>query len=89
MLIFGVGTTYSAYKNSNSSNVEVNSIAKIVFNNQVTQTLSLPSTGLMPGNNADYEFKISNHNNGVRSDVNIDYKIKIETFHFLVFAFLF
>lgn len=78
-----IGIAYSTYRSSNTNNIEIGSVAKIVFNNQVTQTLSLPSYGLMPGENADYLFKVSNYNNGVRSDVNIDYSIRIESFHLL------
>lgn len=83
LLTVGVGTAYSAYEDANDGNVNIASIAKIVFNNQITSVLSLPSSGLIPGDSAEYAFKVGNYSNGVRSDVNIDYRITIESFHFL------
>lgn len=83
LLVVGVGSAYSSYEDMDDSNMSIGSIAKIVFNNQITNSLSLPTNGIIPGSSADYTFKVGNYSNGVRSDVNINYSISIESFHFI------
>lgn len=79
ILIFGVNSTYSKYNSLGDGKVEL-SFAKIIFNNEAIDSLSLPISDLVPGESLEYKFKISNNKDGIRSDINIGYSISIETF---------
>ena len=80
ILIFGVNTTYSMYNSRTDSKVELN-FAKIIFNNEAIDSLSLPISDLVPGESLEYKFMVSNNKEGVRSEINIGYTISIETFN--------
>lgn len=79
ILIFGVNTTYSMYNSSNNAEVQLN-FAKIIFNNEEIDSLSLPISDLIPGESLEYKFIVSNNKDGIRSEINIGYSINIETF---------
>lgn len=79
ILIFGVNTTYSMYNSRRDSKVEL-SFAKIIFNNEELNNLSIPINNLVPGKEIVYKFKISNNKDGIRSEINIGYSIVVETF---------
>ena len=79
VLIFGVNTTYSMYNSDSNTEVEL-SFAKIIFNNEAIDSLSLPISDLIPGENLEYKFMVSNNKDGIRSEINIGYSITLETF---------
>ena len=79
ILIFGVNTTYSMYNSNSDAEVKLN-FAKIIFNNEAIDNLSLPISDLIPGETIEYKFKVSNNKDGIRSEINIGYEITIETF---------
>lgn len=83
LLILGVGTTYSTYRSKTTGELKEFQFAKIIFNNEVTNAISLPLNDFMPGNINTYEFKVGNNKDGKKSDVNIGYKIYIETLHLI------
>lgn len=83
ILIFGVSTTYSMYTDKTTAKIDNLEFAKIIFNNEELNELSLPINNLIPGDSIDYKFKISNNKNGVRSEINIGYYITIETYHII------
>lgn len=83
LLIIGVGSTYSAYRSSGNGNTSNFSYAKMIFNNEETTQISIDSSGIKPGETQSYTFKVSNNKSGVKSDVNIGYKIIIQTFHLM------
>jgi len=83
ILIFGISTSYSMYIDKTEAKVDNLEFAKIIFNNEELDELSLPINNLVPGNSIDYKFKISNNKNGVRSEINIGYYITIETYHII------
>ena len=78
-LIFGVNTTYSMYNSNSDSKVEL-SFAKIIFNNESIDSLSLPINDLVPGESIEYKFMVSNNKDDLRSEINIGYSIAIETY---------
>lgn len=82
ILIFGVNTTYSMYHSRSESKVELN-FAKIIFNNEAIDSLSLPINDIVPGESSEYKFMVSNNKDGVRSEINIGYTISIETFNII------
>lgn len=79
ILIFGVNNTYSMYNSNSNGEIEL-SFAKIIFNNETIDSLSLPISDFVPGESLEYKFKVSNNKDGIRSEVNIGYSITIETF---------
>lgn len=83
ILIFGVSTSYSMYVDKTEAKTENLEFAKIIFNNEELDELSLPINNLIPGNSLDYKFKISNNKNGIRSEINIGYYITVETYHII------
>jgi flagellar basal body-associated protein FliL len=82
VLIFGVNTTYSMYNSKSNTEVKLD-FAKIIFNNEETNSFSLPISNLIPGESLEYKFKVSNNKDGNRSEINIGYSITIETFKIL------
>lgn len=82
ILIFGVNTTYSMYKSGSDSDVEL-SFAKIIFNNQELNNVSLPINNLIPGESLEYQFMVSNNKDGNVSEITIGYSIVIETFNII------
>lgn len=71
------------YVDKTEAKVENLEFAKIIFNNEELDELSLPINNLIPGNSLEYKFKISNNKNGIRSEINIGYYITIETYHII------
>ena len=72
ILIFGINTTYSMYKSGSNSKVEL-SFAKIIFNNQSLNNLSLPVKNLIPGESIEYQFMVSNNKDGNINEIDIGY----------------
>lgn len=83
LLILGVGTTYSTYRSKTTGGLKEFQFAKIIFNNEITNSISLPLNDFMPGNINTYDFQVANNKDGKKSDVNIGYKIYIETLHLI------
>lgn len=83
LLLLGVGGTYAAYRDEAVGTINEFNFAKIIFNNEETSSISLPNNGLKPGEKISYNFKVSNNKDSQRSDVNIDYKITIQTYHLI------
>lgn len=82
ILIFGINTTYSMYKSSSESEVKL-SFAKIIFNNQELNNLSLTVNNLIPGETIEHQFMVSNSKDGSVSEIDIGYSIIVETFHII------
>lgn len=83
LLIIILGSAYSAY--NSSSNIKTNNlqIAKIYVDNQELTNYELAVNDIVPGKDVNYEFFVSNSKNNKKSDVNIEYKLYIETYLFL------
>jgi len=86
LLMTGVTTSYSMYNDHQNGKVNNLEFAKIIFNNEELTELSLPLDNIFPGSSLDYNFKISNKKNGIRSEINIGYNITIETYHIIPIA---
>ena len=82
-LFLMIGITYSKFTSNASLNVIDQYLAKFVFDAKVTDTISLPLTSLTPGSEKEYSFSVTNNKDNNRSNVNIEYQIIIETFHFM------
>lgn len=82
LTVFTTGITYSVF----TSNILLNSnqkIAKFVFNTEMLDSLSLPLSGLTPGEEMEYSFEVSNNSKGIKSNITLNYNMIIKTYHFI------
>lgn len=81
LLLLCVGITYSFFHSSAiSSNADQN-IAKFVFNAKSQDQIQLPLINLNPGDNQEYTFSVSNNNSESISDITVEYRLTIKTYH--------
>lgn len=83
VVLFGAGITYSRFTSKSSLTTSNQFLAKFIFEAKKTDTISLPLTSLNPNDEVTYNFSITNNKDNKRSNVNIDYEISLETFHFM------
>lgn len=79
-VIFSAGVAYSFFHSSTIALGEAN-IAKFIFNTNQSEELYLPLIDLNPGDELTFPFEISNSSNEQTSDVSVEYRIIIKTFH--------
>ena len=82
-ILFISGIAYSKFTSNASLAVSNQFLAKFIFEAEETDNISLPLTSLNPGDEVTYNFSVTNNKENKRSNVNIDYEITIETFHFM------
>lgn len=82
MVLFSSGITYSIFTSSSNLNVDQD-IAAFIFETEKQDHLELNLTDLRPGVSKEYNFSIANNKANNISDVTIEYKIIIKTFHFM------
>lgn len=82
MVLFSSGITYSIFTSSSDLNVDQD-IASFIFEAEKQDHLELNLTDLRPGVSKEYTFSIANNKSNNVSDVTIEYKIIVETFHFM------
>ncbi len=81
MILFGCGITYSFF-NSNVTMENIDrGIAKFVFNTKSLDELELSIIDLKPGETKEYDFSITNNDLDKISNVAVEYKIIIKTYH--------
>lgn len=80
--VFTTGITYSVFT-SNSLLTSNQKIAKFIFNTEQLDSLSLPLSGLTPGDEKEYSFQVSNNSKGVKSNITLNYSMIIKTYHFM------
>ena len=82
-ILFISGITYSKYTSNASLAVTNQFLAKFIFDAEETDSISLPMTSLNPGDEESYTFSVTNNKDNKRSNVDIEYSIRLETFHFM------
>ena len=82
MVLFSSGITYSIFTSSSNLNIDQD-IASFVFEAETKDHLELNLTDLRPGVSKEYNFSVTNNNSNTVSDVTIEYKLIIKTFHFM------
>ena len=82
LLVCGVGITYSLFTSKGNLHVD-QKIAKFVFNAKKTDTIQLPITDLNPGDEASYNFQVTNNLNNKKSEVTVNYEIILKTYNFM------
>ena len=81
-LVFGVGITYSIFHSKTSLEGEAKNVAKFIFDQKGLDTLSIPLIDLVPNELKKYPFSISNNDDINTSNVTIEYKLLLKTYHF-------
>lgn len=83
ILICGTGITYSLFT-SNTNGIANQKIAQFIFDAKKTDTIELPINSLNPGDEPlEYSFQVANNLEQKKSEVTINYKIIIKTYHFM------
>lgn len=82
MVLFSSGITYSIFTSSSNLNVDQD-IASFIFEAEKQDHLELNLADLRPGVSKEYNFSVANNKANNVSDVTIEYKIIIKTFHFM------
>ncbi len=81
-IIFGFGLTYSMFI-SDGNLVSNTELATFIFEAKKTDEIELPLLDINPGDNKEYLFSVTNTDTVDTSDVLIEYKIKLKTYHFI------
>ncbi len=81
VITFSSGLTYSFFHSKTTMNANNKNIAKFIFNTNELDSIDLPLKDLKPGFHESYPFLITNSKESIISDVTIDYKLSIKTFH--------
>lgn len=82
LLICGIGITYSLFTSKGNLHAD-QKVAKFVFNAKKTDTIQLPITDLNPGDEASYNFQVTNNLNNKKSEVTVNYEIILKTYSFM------
>ena len=80
---FFSGITYSFFNSSAKSKSSNQGIASFIFETKKVDNIELDLSGLVPGDEREYSFSITNAKEEKTSDVTIEYQILIKTYHFI------
>lgn len=83
MLLFVSGITYSIFNSGADLTTNDVGIAKFIFNSEKTNHIEIPLIDILPGDEKEYAFSVSNNNVETLSNVSIGYQITIKTYHFI------
>lgn len=83
LLFFIGGITYSYFTSSSRGSSVDQNIAKFVFNAKNLDEFEIPLLDLNPGDTKIYDFSVSNKASGVLSEVAVEYKLTIKTYHII------
>lgn len=83
LITFFSGITYSFFHSNATMNSSNQEIAGFVFETKNLDQIDLNLNGLIPGENREYLFLVTNKNKENISDVNIEYQLSIKTYHFI------
>ncbi len=82
-----VGVTYSLYTAETDMTSSEQAIAEFVFNANKTDLIEIPLNDLIPGDNKEYNFEVTNNLDTNTSDVTIEYQITLKTAHTIPLTF--
>lgn len=80
--IFFTGITYSFFTSSKDGRGEQD-LAKFVFNSEIVNEIDIPLINMQPGSEDNYTFQVKNTFEMQTTDVSVDYKITVKTYHFI------
>ncbi|MGE5456026.1 MAG: hypothetical protein ACM3O4_02870 [Ignavibacteriales bacterium] len=82
-LTLGYGVAYSFFNSNTTLSSNDTDIASFIFNAESLDEFQLSLNDLKPGDNVEYPFSVSNNYMGKVSNVSVDYKITLKTYHLL------
>lgn len=77
------GVTYSFFNSAISLKSINQGIASFIFETNKVNFIDLEMNNLLPGDEHEYLFSVTNNKTNKISDVAIEYQIKIKTYHFI------
>lgn len=80
---FFSGITYSFFNSGALLKSNNQGIASFIFETDKVDYIELDLNNLLPGDEKDYLFSVTNSKQNKISDVTIEYQIKIKTYHFI------
>lgn len=80
---FFSGITYSFFNTNAESKSTNQGIASFIFETNKVDYIELDINGLIPGDEKEYLFSITNSKDQKTSDVTIEYQLRIKTYHFI------
>lgn len=85
VIILGLfsGVTYSIFHSRVKMKSHDQKIAKFIFNVEHLDDLEIPLVDIIPGEEQEYLFSVTNNSEEKISDVTLEYQITIKTYHFL------
>ena len=83
LLVFGGALTYSSFFSAAKLEGHDQKIANFIFNAEQGSLIELPLLNMLPGNQEDYLFSVTNTANEKNSETLIKYQISIKTYHFI------
>lgn len=82
-LMLGYGVAYSFFNSNTTLSSNETDIASFIFNAESLDEFQLSLNDLKPGNNVEYPFSVSNNYMGKVSNVSVNYRITLKTYHLL------
>ena len=83
LITFFSGITYSFFNSGATMASSNQGIASFVFEADNFDQIDLNLNGLVPGEEREYLFSVTNANENAISDVTVDYELTIKTYHFM------
>ncbi len=80
---FSLGITYSIFQSGAHIKIEDQKIAKFLFDAELTDDIELELTDMLPGDENEYQFSVTNTNENIKTDISVEYQISISTYHFI------
>lgn len=82
-LMLGYGVAYSFFNSSATLSSNETDIASFIFNAESLDEFQVSLNGLTPGDDVEYPFSVSNNYMGKISNVSVNYRITLTTYHLL------
>lgn len=83
LVTFFSGITYSFFHSNASATSSNQGIASFIFETNNLDHIDLNLNGLIPGDKKEYLFSVTNTKEEDTSEVTVEYKLSIKTYHFI------
>jgi hypothetical protein len=82
-LMLGYSVAYSFFSSNTTLSSSGKEIASFIFNTNNLDEFQLSLNDLQPGDNVEYPFSVSNNYMGKISNISVNYRITLKTYHLL------
>ena len=86
LVTFFSGITYSFFHSNGTLTSNNQGIASFIFETNNLDKIDLNLNNLKPGDEKEYLFSVTNTSDNKVSDVTLEYKLSIKTYHFIRFV---